>query len=135
MWNQIIGKLSQVVSRRGLLGRAASGSAAVVLAICGFALPSSGSRCGTLVPCLCCCVCSSTLCNSNYSKCVGTWCWTCNWKNHPIGTCHIVYCIECYKGDCTTFNDLDTCPGDLAPCGCKNANVPCADCIDSGISC
>ncbi len=133
MWDRIIEKLSQTVSRRSLLGRAASACWAVPAAICGFAVrPALALNCGTLVPCWCCCVCSTTRCGGNYEVCDGTWCWTCHQKGPRPYECWIVDCIECYVAGCTTFNNIDTCPSSPPPCGCHSpVDVYCSDCVET----
>jgi hypothetical protein len=101
MWNEIIGKLSQAVSRRGLLGKAASASAAVVLSILGAAVPSSGiENCGACskeyYQFACCCLCTNKLCTApQLDECIGQWCWTCLCKINE-GQSQPYNCTECY---------------------------------------
>ena len=133
MWDRIMEKLSQAVSRRTLLGRAASACAAVAAAICGFAVRSSGSGpCGSLHHYYCCCVCSSNLCGGEYAQCSGRWCWMCPYKH--LDQCELVACIECYipPKSSTCFNNPDTCLGGTL---CNCTDVYCSDFDLTGLPC
>jgi hypothetical protein len=128
MWDRIIGKLGEVVSRRGLLGRAASACSAVALAICGFPTPARA-----YYSLFCCILCTKNICG-NLSLCSGTWCWSCQWKR-PGGQCVLINCVECYTSSAssTCFNSLALCPGSGTQCSCDV--VMCSEAYETDYPC
>lgn len=129
MFYRILEKLNRALSRRSALGKITSSCTAVALAILGLAQPASAFTV------FCCTLCSSTLCtNMNPPPvCAGTWCWLCAWKNHPIGTCRLIECFECYNSNApsTCFNN---CNNTGAFCG-HCADTICSDACDTGLPC
>jgi hypothetical protein len=126
MVSRIVERLSKAVSRRGFLGRAASAGSALALGILGFDQPAKA-----LTKLYCCNLCSSTLCENQI--CTGGWCWTCMYKDHPVGNCEIVDCVECYSGGPSDCYNTYCVGGGMCQHPC--ANVICSYAVPSGNPC
>lgn len=95
MFDEIITKLSRVVSRSGALARVSSACSAFVLAIAG---PKRGAMGYTAIGC--CDLRSKVHCEGDDPaswNCVSTWCWTCG--TFRVRDCTIFRCYECYSYD------------------------------------
>ena len=91
MLSKLVEELTRAVSRRGFLGRAASISGAVALAVLGL----NGVASAIKGPNDCCNLCIRTPCD--YSGCVAEWCWTCCAARGDLGV--LWKCSECYSVD------------------------------------
>jgi hypothetical protein len=123
MVEQLMEKIAKSINRRGFLGKAASASAAVVMAILGF--PKRADA--TLYEYACCMLCSKTMCQ-NLTQCAGTWCWTCMYYDTIDGHCYcFVYkCYECYNSSVSSSCFAVCAPEPPVNCGCPSTGIICS---------
>lgn len=126
MFNKVVVKLGEAISRRSILGKVASAVTVTLFGIFGLEAKTCNPP---LYPRACCCLCSSSGCTGK--TCSATWCWMCPYR---VGVNCIIYkCTECYSSTSGCSNT--DCDGSSTT-GCPNCDyIVCSTYIDTGMPC
>jgi hypothetical protein len=134
MLDTILAKLTKAVTRRTILGRAASAASAFTFALFRSTAKAGTPLCGSgYTPRYCCCLCSPHFC-VNLKNCAATWCWTCElWEG---SSCGVFSCTECYSSPLGCTNSGTACDGTSNLPYCPNcAYISCSVAQDTTIPC
>jgi hypothetical protein len=103
----LIERLTDVVSRRGFVGRTVSACGAIALSVLGLDQVATATKVG------CCNLCFPNG-GGTYSNCAGEWCWTC------CKDSKLYKCSECFIATTSCAGPCDTQDWGLGNCKCTN---------------
>jgi hypothetical protein len=122
MSEKFVEKLTEAVSRRGILKTMSAAAAALVLGLFDVA-HAGGCPAGTVaVGCCCLCKLPSTC---TYGNCACQWIWTCDTQIGEIPLCRRYTCKECFTNPTPCDDDPASCPN--AKCSrATYQTIPCS---------